>query len=317
MLGDVLIPTTPADALQCVCATVPPGRWAVGVSGGADSVALLRLLTQHPGLHPHVVHLNHETRGQHSDGDARFVADLANQFSLPCTVAPRSAVEAGMTNLPTNPSARYRQVRFELFGQVIRQYGLAGVILAHHADDQAETVLLRLLRGAGPVGLAGMTVQATVGGITVLRPLLAVRREDLRAYLKSIGQAWREDASNQSDRYARNRIRKFLTGRGQLAESLLRLAEASSVYRSWVARNAPQFAEQFSVAELCDLPDVLARQSARCWLETGGANGDELLPAVLDRLILMCRDAATPLRQQFPGGIVVARKKGALRIDRV
>jgi len=314
MTGEVLISGAVADTLKCVRQSVPLGHWAVGVSGGADSVALIRLLVQCPSVHPHVVHLNHETRGPHSDGDAQFVAELAAMLNLPCTIALRSAVEAGMSNLPANPSARYRQVRFELFRQVVQNDNLAGVILAHHADDQAETVLHRLLRGAGPAGLAGMAGQAQVAGITVLRPLLAVRREALREYLNSIGQCWREDASNQSDHYARNRLRKYLAGRGNLAESLLRLADASAAYRSWIVQNAPHLAQPFKAEALAEWPDMLARHAARRWLETGSGNREELLPAVLDRLVLMCRDVATPSRQQFPGGILVVRKKGVMRI---
>jgi tRNA(Ile)-lysidine synthase len=87
---------------------------------------------------------------------------------------------------------------------------LDGVILAHHADDQAETVLLRLLRGSGYAGLAGMARDSDVGGLRVLRPLLTVRAESLRQYLKSRSLSWREDSSNRSGKYLRNRVRIFL-----------------------------------------------------------------------------------------------------------
>ena len=127
---------------------VPSGRWAGGVSGGADSVALLLLLDQRresePGLFLHVVHLDHQTRGAESTADAEFVRRLAAGRGVPCTIARRDQVEREMTDLPPNPSARYRALRHEVFRRVIAQHRLQGVLLAHHADDQAETVLHRL-----------------------------------------------------------------------------------------------------------------------------------------------------------------------------
>ncbi len=180
---------------------VPPGRWAVAVSGGADSVALLLLLHDRRELFLHVVHLDHQTRGQASADDARFVFDLATRLSLSATIARRDEIEPNMSSLPKNPSARYRAVRIELFRRVVDAENLLGVILAHQADDQAETIFLRLLRGSGPAGLAGMSPRRQIGGLTILRPLLETRRSDLREFLAARPQEWREDASNQSDRY--------------------------------------------------------------------------------------------------------------------
>src|SRR5581483_12515163 len=101
--------------LLSAIAAVPPGAWAVGVSGGADSVALLLLLAGRGDLALHVVHLNHETRGPESDGDERFVRDLAGRLNLPCVAARRSEVEPALDDLAANPSARYRAARMALF----------------------------------------------------------------------------------------------------------------------------------------------------------------------------------------------------------
>src|SRR5205807_386086 len=130
-----------------------------------------------------------------------FVRHLAAAWELPCVVAQREQVEAGMKRLPANASARYRAARIAFFREVVSARNLAGLILAHHADDQAETVLQRLLRGSGPAGLAGMAERTTLAGLLVLRPLLHARREALRDWLRHIGQPWREDASNESDQY--------------------------------------------------------------------------------------------------------------------
>src|SRR5512133_2495346 len=112
-------------------AHIPAGGWAVGVSGGADSVALLSLLRRRIDLSLQVVHLDHQTRGQASTDDAAFVEQLSRAWNLPATLARRSEIEAGLTELPANPSARYRALRLELFRRVVGRGGLQGVILAH------------------------------------------------------------------------------------------------------------------------------------------------------------------------------------------
>jgi tRNA(Ile)-lysidine synthetase-like protein len=293
-----------------IAESLPPGPWAVGVSGGADSVALLLLLKELPRVELHVVHLDHQTRGQESTADAAFVADLAQQLSIPAIIRRRDQFEPEMPDLSKNPSARYRAIRFELFRRVVLSNKLMGVILGHHADDQAETILFRLLRGSGPAGLAGMKAKGTVAGITVLRPLLDVRRTELREYLKQRGQIWREDASNQSDRYARNRVRRFLQSRQDLHDPIIFLGNACAEFNRWVRATAPKLEPRFPATRLAKLPAVLGRESARRWLITQGAAAGELSGDALDRLREMAGDAATPSRQIFPGNLFVHRRAG-------
>src|SRR5205814_9649672 len=107
---------------------LPEGQYAVGVSGGADSVALLRLVMKfRPDVGVHVVHLNHQLRGEESEGDAIFVEQLAKRLSVPVTVARGSEVEPMLAKRPANKSALYRAVRFELFKKVVKENGLHGV----------------------------------------------------------------------------------------------------------------------------------------------------------------------------------------------
>jgi tRNA(Ile)-lysidine synthase len=308
-------PPTLSDAISAV----PAGAWAVAVSGGADSVALLCLLrarqVERADLGLHVVHLDHQTRGPDSTADAVFVADLAAAESIPCTLQLRSAVEAGMTSLPANTSARYRAVRLELFRQVIQQHNLAGVLLAHHADDQAETIFLRLLRGSGPAGLAGMCSRTRIHGVTLLRPLLAVSRETLRSSLLQRGQPWREDASNQSPTYLRNRVRRLLADEPSLRERLLEMGQTFAALRDWVHRSAPVLGPAFDVRTLCDLPDIVAREAARRWLTDRGVPPEELTPKALERLLLLARDAASPPQCHFPGALLVRRRRGVVFVN--
>src|SRR5206468_4004488 len=124
--------------LNSAAASVPPGRWAIGVSGGADSVALVCLLHGRADLSLRVVHLDHELRGEQSAADARFVCELADVLKVPCTARRLSQMPSALP-LPANLSARLRAFRLALFRQVVAELGLQGVLLAHHGDDQADT----------------------------------------------------------------------------------------------------------------------------------------------------------------------------------
>ena len=304
----------PPEDVRAAVDTVPAGARAVGVSGGADSVALLLLLRERPDLRLHAVHLDHQTRGQESTADAQFVDELCARLNIDRTIARRGDVEPTVPagRLPDNPSARFRALRFELFRRACESHNLSGVILAHHADDQAETIFQRLLKGSAPAGLTGMRPGTTVGGLRVLRPLLGVRASSLRSWLIARGHRWREDTSNASPAYQRNRVRAVLRNSEQLTDAVLAMGEAMLGLVEWARRTAPVLGESFPVAELAQLPDVLAAESARRWLLERGTAADELSPAVLARLVEMARDAATPPRADFPGGVRVRRGGGRI-----
>lgn len=304
------------DRVESAVATVPAGPWAVAVSGGADSVALLTALQTRADLRLHVVHLDHQTRGAASTGDAAFVADLARRSSLSCTIQRRDQIEPGLAVLPTNPSARFRAIRLELFRRAIAADQLNGVLLAHHLDDQAETVLQRLIRGASYSALAGMQPRTTVAGVTLVRPFLALRRAELREYLQSRGQPWREDASNESDQYLRNRLRRVLAESVDLFESLTTLSAACFALRGWTRAQAPALAPTVYAAELARLPRILADESVRCWLIDRGLPRDQVDSTALERVISMAIDAASPARQELPGGVMVYRRRGTIATER-
>jgi len=295
--------------------SVPSGGWAVAVSGGADSVALLALLRSRGDLRLHVVHLDHQTRGQQSTDDAAFVADIASRWHLDCSLATREQIEPTLGQPPKNPSARFRAMRLALFGQVVRDHRLAGVVVAHHADDQAETILHRLLRGSGYEGLCGMARNTHLGELRMFRPMLGVPRAQLRAFLGSIGQNWREDPSNASDKYLRNRLRRFLAAHPPLTDDLLTLGQTCRRLRRWTRATAPRLEESFSVGRLADLPNLLARESARGWLIERGVSPADITPHALDQLIAMAADAASPARADFPGSLLVRRRRGVLFTD--
>ncbi len=222
-----------------------------------------------------------------------------------------------MTGLPTNRSARYRALRHEAFRRVVAENNLHGVVLAHHADDQAETVLHRLIRGSGPAGLAAMRETSHVSGLIILRPLLHLRANQLRRFLAERGQPWREDASNASDHYFRNRLRRLLRRHPHLTGELLAMTDSCASVRDWSQSSAPRLDAEFPTLHLQRLPALLARESARRWLLSQGVPPAALAraPDAIDRLIALAADAATPSRLQFPGGVMVRRRKGIIAAE--
>jgi tRNA(Ile)-lysidine synthase len=186
----------------------PGDRVGVCVSGGADSVALLRLLLELQkklGIVLSVVHFNHQLRGQASDADEKFVAKLAALHQLRFHQGHQN-VAAKAKREKANLEDTARRARYRFFAQLLEQEKLTKLAVAHTADDQAETVLAHLLRGTGLAGLAGIHPTSN----HVVRPLLKVRRSALRAYLKDRKQTWREDATNRDTTKLRARIRKKL-----------------------------------------------------------------------------------------------------------
>lgn len=302
-----------SGALHNCCTVINPGKWGVAVSGGADSTALLRLSVARPGLEIVAVHLNHETRGEESDGDEQFVAQLAGSLGIAFCSTQLSRLPK--EDAPANPSARYRAARIRWFRQIVFEQQLQGILVAHHADDQAETIAQRLLRGSGYRGLTGMRPQAVVGGVLMVRPLLNVRHAELVAYLQSIGQAWRTDSSNLSDQYERNVVRKMLAENAELHQRLIELGESARQLRDWVQRHRLALPETFPAVALAKQPAILAEESAIQWLAAAGCPREELTVEVARRLVTMAADAATPSRQAFPGEVTLRRNSGWIRRD--
>ena len=180
-------------------------RIAVAVSGGADSVALLLLLLElreKSGFEVCVAHFNHKLRGADSEADEQFVAGLAKKHGVEFFVE-REDIAAKAKAERGNVEDAGRRARYEFVEKLVRERGLQCVAVAHTADDQAETVLAHILRGTGLAGLRGIHPRVE----KVFRPLLGIRRSELRKYLQAKRQTWREDASNRDVTRMRARIR--------------------------------------------------------------------------------------------------------------
>lgn len=192
----------------------PGDRVGVAVSGGSDSVALLRLLLElrtELGIVLSVVHLNHGLRGAESDQDEKFVSTLANEHKLAIHAASIDVAQH-RAEFRMSLEAAAREVRYAYFERLLNQRLLDKVATGHTLDDQAETVLMRLIRGTGIRGLRGIQPRIEVGDEPggVIRPLLWVRRRELQGYLESINQRWSEDSTNQESKFTRNRVRQRL-----------------------------------------------------------------------------------------------------------
>src|SRR5471032_1634351 len=177
----------------------------VAVSGGADSVCLLHALLELApkwDLHLSVLHLNHQLRGEESRQDAEFVRDLAARLGLPFLIR-----EADVAASPDNLEQAARLARLAFFNEVLAAGAVSRVALGHTRSDQAETVLFRFLRGSGTAGLAGIRPVTSQG---IVRPLIEIERSQVTQFLRERGIPWREDSSNASLQFARNRVRHEL-----------------------------------------------------------------------------------------------------------
>ena len=188
------------DVLAAFLAHHPPqASWLVACSGGQDSVVLAELCARQPGLRFALAHVNYHLRGADSEADAAYVAALAARLGVPCHT------KSAPIEHKTGVQATARRLRYAFFDGLARQHGYYGTLVGQHLQDQAETVLLRLLRGTGLKGLRAM--QSWDAERRIGRPLLAVPKAEIVAYAQTHRLPWREDASNQSTAYQRNRLR--------------------------------------------------------------------------------------------------------------
>ena len=245
-------------------------RLIVGCSGGGDSTALLDVLVRLAAgaeLNLAVAHLHHGWRGEAAEADLDAVRRAAESYELPFFEE-----RAGLDGAPGSKEDAARRARLRFFEQVAASWPADAVALGHSADDQLETVILNLTRGAGRRGLAGMRRRSQVGGLLIVRPLLDERRQTLREYALERSLTWREDASNNDISLSRNRLRHRLL-------SELQQINAGAVGN--VARMARLLAEEEDWLE-----ELAAETFARLRRTEEYAGGVALSPAGLAELAL-------------------------------
>ena len=274
-------------------------RLAVGLSGGADSVALLRALaarSQELGLVLHAAHLHHGLRGAEADGDLEFCRELAAKLEIPFHEASVDTAAAARADAQSGKPAESieeaaRRLRYAWFRQLLSKTPLDAIATGHTLDDQAETVLAKFLRGAWTEGLAGISPRLESPEGRIVRPLLGVTHAEIEAYLNALGQPWREDSTNRHLTFKRNRIRHellpLLEGwNPRLREHLSQMAELAHDEEAWWQAELARLAAQLI------LPGRPARGGGR---EAGEGSGAglaievgrlaALAPAVQRRLV--------------------------------
>lgn len=312
----------------------PPEAWAdvtvlVAVSGGADSVALLRGLAslKHGGPGRLIVaHYNHHFRGSESDRDEEFVRQLAGGLGIAGQWGRRKPGE--IETSPDGLEEAARRSRYRFLTGAAEKVGARYVACAHTADDQIETILHRILRGTGIAGLAGMPRSRRLSpAVSLIRPLLEVRRSDVLEYLGSLGQPFREDGSNTDRRFTRNRIRHDLLPEladqynPAVGDALLRLGRLAGEVQGIVDQLARALLADGAVEQRDDSvlvrrdrtegqPEYLVREvflavwQSRGWpLQSMGFNEWQMLVDML-RSDSASRAAASQTRT-FPGSIQV------------
>ena len=261
-------------------------RVAVAVSGGADSVALLRVLLDlrsELGIVLAVAHFNHGLRSEESEADQAFVSELAREQQLDYfaeCVDTRGYASGHKLSI----EAAGRELRYRWFAQLAQEQRFDRIATGHTRDDQAETALLKLLRGAGTRGLAGIypARQLAETNSCVVRPLLCVSRAEIESYLESLGQSWREDTTNLDRRFLRNRVRhellpllerEYNPGIRELLSDASEIARAEEEHWQPIVDQQIKLranAEGLAIDGFCDLPLALQRRVVKRFVENKG-----------------------------------------------
>jgi len=299
-------------------------RYLIGVSGGADSIALLHLLVEHGFQNLVVCHLDHRLRGKASTDDARFVQKTAKRLGLPFELG-RTDVEALSRANGCSLETTGREARHAFFAACSKKHRCPRVLLAHHADDRAETALWNLLRGSHGVKSIRpeQTILANGRALELIRPLLDVRRNELRDYLTKRGIAWREDATNAKGIAIRNRLRlealpllEDIAGR-DIVPALLRATDASlaqEAITAWALEQAnvcdPQ--GRLHLPALRALPGAMQRAAIHRYLSAHEVvNLDREL---LDRALALLNPNG-PSVLNLPGGRYLRRRAGRCFVE--
>jgi len=306
----------------------PRRKYLIGVSGGRDSVALLHLLHSAKFSKLVVCHLNHTLRGRASGQDAAFVKRLAKRLGYPCEIQ-RADVKRLASESKISIEVAAREARHRFFAEVTKTHRCPRLFLAHHADDQVETVLINFFRGSGLRGIAGMHSESDheIAGVRLqfLRPLLDVWRTEIDDYLQSNRHTYRDDASNKSNFALRNRVRhRLLPELKQLFERdvrgavyrLAQMAESENdALDALIERDYPEFCQdgKLSVKALRALPDALQRRVIREWLNNSGITGTGYRE--IEEIRLMIPVGRQIAKVNLPNDHHARRREGRIFID--
>lgn len=320
---------------------VPGDHLLLAVSGGADSVALLRLALvwrQKYDLRLRVLHVEHGLRGQESLEDAAWVQSLCGKYSLPCQVVPVEVRVLAQAERRSEEEAA-RELRYRVLEEAAARWEDAKIVLAHNSNDAAETLLFHLARGTGLEGLSAIPPRRG----KIVRPLLTVSRVEIEDWLRSLGQEWRMDRTNEEDTYSRNRIRHqvlppLLQENERALEHMMRtteiVREASDYIRGQAERVLSQYLltgrqqESGLMEQVLPIPAKLAlsldmrredpflqREMLRLVLQTAAGRARDLGYAHVQALLDLMRGQAGK-QLDLPYGLLVVRGYESLQFFR-
>ena len=315
----------------------------VAASGGPDSTALLRSLHRlrdEYRLTLHVAHLNHDFRGAEADHDAVFVQRLADGLGLPCSIDKQDPIAYQRERGVSSFEQAAREMRYAFLSAVAASVGATAIALGHTADDQAETVLLHLLRGSGLQGLRGMAEVAEWPwpeprpGPLLFRPLMGVTKADAAAYCRELGQLYREDSGNYMWRFTRNKVRLDLMPKlsrdynPRVREALTRLSRAAAdevdYVESELSRHWPNIVEErgdcdavsLSVPALSALHPALQRHALRRAYTVIVGDARRLSERHVEAMLSLLRSEGGGRAIDLSRGVRVARKSDTLSLSR-
>ncbi|HZK18796.1 MAG TPA: tRNA lysidine(34) synthetase TilS [Clostridia bacterium] len=298
------------------------------VSGGPDSVALLDILvglSEYLGITVYVAHLNHMFRGREAEEDAVFVEKLARGYGLEAIIEKRN-VPAYIRETRLSAQEAARRVRFKFFDEIAKRLGAGRIALGHHADDQAETVLINFLRGAGTSGLKGML---PIRDDCYIRPLLCLSRRDILGYCKQHGLQYRTDSSNLEPVYARNRIRLQLLPllkadyNRNIVCNLNRLSIICRDEDSFIEGQALQVLERIktcsgdgvfglNIGKMLKIPVALQRRIIRIAYHRMNSPANELSFMHVEKILAMAKRKVARGTIELPGGVKALKNYGSL-----
>lgn len=303
----------------------PGDEVVVGVSGGADSVALshiLHRLSKRMKFEIVIAHLNHRIRAKAADRDEAFVKAWAETLGVEF-LSDRRDVPALAKEQSVSIEMAARAARHEFF----RSCGGDAVAVAHTSDDQAETVLMRFIRGSGARGLGGMLPVATLRGLKIIRPLLGTPRVEVKRYLREQNIAWREDASNRDPAHLRNRIRRNLLPvlekeynpsiRETLCRTAIVFSDEDRFLTEWAVRSAHiDKTYQLRLEQWISLPVALRRRVLMGWLEARGYPPERIDFDLIQRALQLTEDQRGSQRLSLENGWILVRRYGNLQLAR-
>ena len=311
----------------------------VAASGGPDSTALLRCLHRlraRFALSLHVAHLNHDFRGAEADHDAAFVQRLADGLGLPCSIDKRDPIAYQREHRLSSFEQAAREMRYSFLSSVAASVGAKAIALGHTADDQAETVLIHLLRGTGLHGLRGMSELAEWPwpnpGPLLFRPLLGVGKADTAEYCRALGQTFRQDSGNYMWRFTRNKVRLDLMPRlareynPRVREALTRLSrvawEEVDFIEEELSRHWGDIAEEktgaveFKVSGLLTLHVSLQRHALRRAFAIAAGDARALSESHLENMLSLLRRQRGGRSLDLPRGVQAILQGNVMRVSR-